>query len=212
VAFLAPFPGGNRVTRQFLANGYSGVTSAATFTFSGVSLATPAANRSIVICAAAVTSTGVSITGVSVAGLSATEVVTEDNGGIHTSIWIAALPTGTSGNVAISVSSATAHTVAFAAYAIYGNRSATPNATGASASGASGATISAPGSGVTIACALANSGGSPSWSGLAADGNQSMGTPILSFASAQIASAESLTVACGGLSGTQSFTMAAWGP
>lgn len=93
-----------------------------TWTFSGISFGTAAANRYVL----AVIAWGASsnITTVSIGGVSATQVLATNNSTERLQYWIAPVPTGTSGNVVTNGSGT--GTMACTTYAIYGTT--TPNA------------------------------------------------------------------------------------
>lgn len=98
-------------------------------TFTGLSFGTAAADRLIVAAISHNGSTHVSA--VTIGGISATLVVEEVGGSARVALWVAAVPTGTSGNVVVS-----GHTggfpcgMAISTYAIYGAPSATASSIG----------------------------------------------------------------------------------
>src|SRR5579863_1461870 len=138
------------VTRTYEATAATGV-SGGSVTFTGVAFGAAAANRYIVV-ALYLDGSGISMTGVTIGGITATAVVGSGNGTMAPSIWIAAVPTGTSGNV-VATSTASPGTAEYgiAVYAMYSNGSATPSATGTSTASPPTATVAVPAGGVMIA-------------------------------------------------------------
>lgn len=96
-------------------------------TFSSVNLGTEHDSRYIVVGVNTSLANSTKTTAVSVAGVSATNVVNQTFGTYHTSMWIAAVPTGTSGDVVVTAAASSYHVTSVAALYL---SSATPTATG----------------------------------------------------------------------------------
>ena len=109
--FNAGSTGGGPIVITNTANAVSG-TDGTSITFSAQSFGTAADDRHMIVCYAGTQTTGdgSTITSMTIGGVSATSVVTIDSltggGGAHvmTAIWIAAVPTGTTGDVVINFS------------------------------------------------------------------------------------------------------------
>lgn len=204
MAFGAPFPGVGAVKRVFLGSGpaLANVTSPASVS---LPFGVEAPNRYL---AAAVSAghTGGAVTGITIGGVAAAEVAVFDSGFNHASIWVALVPTGTSGNVVVSYAGGSigGFDVGVGLYALTGNASPTPTVIGQAASSV---TIAAPGSSAVIAAAFVSSG-AITWSGLTDDADFSFITPHGSVASAQIGSSESLAI----VTNASALAVAAWGP
>src|ERR1700761_7777896 len=108
--FGAPFPGGGLVTGAF----GSSASATNTWSFGGMSFGTPAANRYVV---AVFGWAGGAISAVTIGGIAATNVLQELSGA-NLQVWIAPVPTGSTGTVASNGSGT--GTVACSTYAIYG--------------------------------------------------------------------------------------------
>ena len=130
--FPAVVPPGARVPKN--AHLYSDYSVVATATFSGVPLGVEHATRHIVVGVASGNSNTVYPSSVTVAGVSATLLAqTSTASTLNTSLWIAAVPTGTSGNVVVTNPSATWNNTSVAALYL---SSATPVATNSDEAGA----------------------------------------------------------------------------
>ncbi len=139
-----------------------------THTYSSVSLGTARSDRRIILSVGYVSS-GV-LSNVTIGGQSATKCVDVENGG-HSEIWIASVPSGTSGAVVLTFSDDTNYT-AIAVYSAKGLVSATPADTATDNLGTTDLSLDIPARGILVATAYANSGGSSgsaSWSGATED-------------------------------------------
>lgn len=111
-------------------NGLRSTTSAASaHTFSAVSLSTAASDRRVIVSVCRNTATTVS--SVTIAGISATAAVTTGGAGI----WIADVPTGTSGDIVVTFGSSVTGLL-IACYSAYGLKSSTARGTASAASAA----------------------------------------------------------------------------
>jgi hypothetical protein len=207
MAFGAPFPGGVLVQRAFLA-GASAVAVEPPRTFSGLAFGVEAPDRTLV-AAIAGGATGQTVTAVTIGGMAATQIAGPANNGFsHASIWVALVPTGTSGAVTISATGAS-WDFALGLYGMTGNGLLTP---AAAATGTSAASLTVAGGSVVIAAAFSNPGSLPAaWNGLTDDVDLSLVNPKASMASAQIQSAQILSVGVA-MGGSQALAVAAWGP
>jgi len=111
------------------------VTSAVTtsggtsFTFSSQSLGAADATRYIIVSAGGQVAADNTISSITVQGISGSQVVTSGDGGeTRASIWIIAVPTGTTGDVVVTFSG-TANNCGIAVYRMVGATSAIPTAT-----------------------------------------------------------------------------------
>lgn len=108
---------------------YSNYSVTTGVTFSGVPLGVEHASRFIVVGVNSGNANAAQITGVTVAGVTATKLTeTSAAAWFHNTLWIAAVPTGTSGSVVITNSSATwNNTSVMALYLASGTPVATAN-------------------------------------------------------------------------------------
>lgn len=207
MAFGAPFPGGGSVALTFLDSRAALGGSGGSATFTGVNFGTPAPNRSIVVASAALGS-------VTIGGIAATKVASVTSGVDTLAIWIALVPTGTSGSVAIA--GAGSILAAIAVYAMTGNASQTPSATGTSTANPPHASVAVPSNGVMIAAAASEAVTSPAvWTGPAEDVDLGIVNAIrVSTASLAANNAQTVNSQCtmAGNNGTNVLVAAAWGP
>lgn len=194
MAFGAPFPGGG------LAVTVAGNAAGAATSFSGVNFGTADGSRYLVVASNALSSIGNPPTGCTIGGVSATLVVqasATNVSQITSQIWIALVPTGTSGTVAFSGGSISAMSIQV--YNLIGLSSATADAT---TTGTTSASLGMQSNGVVFAAAadLFTGSGSASWTGLTGDQNVN---PTAGFAA-------SAAHASGLPAGTASFSVA-WG-
>jgi hypothetical protein len=167
-----------------------------TYTFSSVSFSTARADRRLV---AAVFEQGgaVGISSVTIGGVSASQLV--GSGGTTNplvSLWIAAVPTGTSGNVVVQFGAGTAN-CAIAVWAVYGASSSTAfaTATTSAAENPASESLSVPANGVAIAASRqVDNTNAFTWSGLAENFDATLETGRYSGASDAFAAAATATV------------------
>jgi hypothetical protein len=210
MAFGAPFPGGGAVTYTFEVAGSQVVGSGV---FAGVSFGVAAANRYIVVSVLRFNGGGGTITAVTIGGVSAAEVVTVADATMSAGIWIALVPTGVTGTVALADSVAGSGDYGIMVYAMYAPHSATPNATGTSVANPPTVTLTEPGSGVTIACAAVLAGATPTWTGATLDATVNPAGLTMTGASALTGAGGSTTVKCAFSSTTDPvLAVATWGP
>lgn len=139
-----------------------------THTYSSVGLGTARGDRRIILTVGYVSS-GL-LSGVTINGQSATKCVEAENGG-HSEIWIASVPSGTSGSVVLTFSDDTNYS-AIAVYSAKGLVSATPADTDTDDVGTTNLSLDIAARGILVATAYANSGGSSgsaTWTGAAED-------------------------------------------
>jgi len=167
-----------------------------TFTFSSVSFSTAAADRRVVM---ALWEQGgaVGISSVTIGGVSASQLV--GSGGTTNplvSLWIAAVPTGTSGNVVVQFGGGTAN-CAIAVWAVYGigSNTAFATATTSAAENPASESLSVPSNGVAIAASrLVTNTTAFTWSGLTEDFDALLEVGRYSGASDAFASAATPTI------------------
>ena len=163
MSFIAPFPGANIVIETFLAHAEGG--SGNPVTFSALSFGAAAANRFLVAAFTWIGSPAKTLSSCTIGGISATVVVSSGAGGAtgqSAAIAIAAVPTGTSGNVVGTFSGSVAN-VAVALYSLSAIASATPTATASSNAANPTATINI-GAGACLLAVAGAIGTSPSGS------------------------------------------------
>lgn len=120
-------------------------TSGTSFTFSSVSIGTPSPNRLVIVCIGNNSkSAGKSISGVTIGGVTATAAVNNfQTGPIQgIGIWYAVVPTGTTGNIAITFSGTDSQDLFYSVYTLTGYGSATPAQTATNNGAASGSSTS----------------------------------------------------------------------
>lgn len=179
-------------------------SSISTFTYSAQALGAEDATRQIIVAVGGqkgVGGTGIP-TSVTVAGVSATQVsgVSADgtNFTMGTSLWVATVPTGTTGDIVVTYP-ATMSRMSFAAYRMV-NGNATPASTGNNSDTVSGTTLTAsptiPASSIFIvAGTTGNTGGTISWTNATEDfENYMSGTNLRSFSVAMNSTAGSPVV------------------
>jgi hypothetical protein len=169
------------------------------------------------IIAASITteSSGVTFTGVTIGGVTATQRVQAQDGNNRADIWSASVPTGTTGNVAVTVSGGSAD-VSVATFSITGANAAptdTDSATGIAVDiSVTGLTIPTDGAGIAAFCNNA-SGTAVTWTGAAeSHDTQTTGTGTHRHSSAIITTVGTNTVTADGSNATQALVAAAWGP
>tara|TARA_R110002020_G_scaffold467684_1_gene691461 strand:+ start:358 stop:1017 length:660 start_codon:yes stop_codon:yes gene_type:complete len=158
------------VTGSFASSGVSTADLAA-YTFSGVALGTAATNRHIVIAATTAGGSAADASSVTVGGVSASLVV-RASGSDHTraELWIASVPSGTTGDVVITWSG-TKDRCGYAAWAMYG-ASASASDTATDSDTTPSFTIDVPANGYLIAGAGFNGPSSvptATWTGVTED-------------------------------------------
>lgn len=176
-------------------------------TFTSQNFGPAAANRYIVIGTTALTT-------VTVGGVSATKMVSVTSSNGTSALWVAAVPTGTSGTVVVNGSGS--QTTAFAAYSMIGNASPTPGATNTSTTNPPSASIAIPTRGVAIAFCLSENGATPVWTGLTGDVDLFIDNSHPRTAAAHLAvnAGATPTAQCSsaGNNGVNAMVLASWGP
>ncbi|MFA5768360.1 MAG: LamG-like jellyroll fold domain-containing protein [Bacteroidales bacterium] len=153
-------------------NSYPDTADTNQYTYS-VSFGDAAADRYIIVTAAArKAGASTTITGVTIGGVSATEVHQNTNTSTNTDvsgIFIAAVPTGTSGNVVVTYGATMVRSI-IGVYRVTSLSSATASDTAGYISTADPTnTLDIPAGGFAVAVALTNSGGTTTWTGLTED-------------------------------------------
>lgn len=210
MAFGAPFPGGGAVTYSFEASSSQAVGSGS---FAGIAFGAAAANRYIVVSVLRFNGGGGTITAVTIGGVSATEVATVADVSMSAGIWIALVPTGTTGTIVLTDSASGTGDYGIMVYAMYAPHSITPNATGTSVANPPTVTLTEPVSGVTIACGAVLAGATPTWTGVTLDATVNPAGLTMTGASALTGAGGSTTVKCAFSSTTDPvLAVATWGP
>lgn len=198
MSFFVPPPVGGKVTLAFLGGAHTnGFATSSSFTFSGLSFGTPSAARSIV-CALQWVAGSVTVSSLTIGSVAATRLVSANGplGDRGVALYIAAVPTGTSGNVTVSLSGAVNGCGVYL-YSLLGATAAA--ATAASNAAAPTASLTVQGGGAIIATAQGGTSSVPtvSWSGLIDDADANpIGNQDTTAASAQFNNTTAVTVAC----------------
>ncbi len=146
-------------------------TTQSTYTFSGVSIGAADANRYVVVGLALRAAGNRTISSVTIGGVTATSAVDLDGdaGGNTTraALFIAAVPTGTTADVVMTLSGSAARAAVVAWRLV--NANPTANDTDTSSSDPSGSTLNIPAGGVGIGFGASHNGTSVSWTNLVED-------------------------------------------
>lgn len=209
-----PAAGGAILAYQSFVTEASGGT---TITYPTVAIGTAAANRVVAVIFACRSGTAnMTASAVTIGGIAATQVsgAAGSSGSLQggSDIWYASVPTGTTGNIVVTWSSATTAT----GIQVYSILTTTP--TPASGNGIAGVTtslntnITVPASGVGISGMYAQSGAVVSWTNATADNHGVItGARGLDAAHTTSTGAVSVTGTIGASSGV-GMSSAAWGP
>jgi hypothetical protein len=159
------------VTRTFL-QGAGDTSDLTEYTFSGQNLGTEAADRHIVVCVLSRGTVGSAVSSVTVAGVSASLVIARTNSTSGNNVaeqWIAAVPTGTTGDVVVTFNGGMLRCRHMLYHLVGLDPTAHDTGSGVAAEDPSTA-IDVPADGAAIGCAVATGGsGSETWSGLTED-------------------------------------------
>ena len=134
-------------------------------TLSSVALGAAAADRQILVNAYASMDAVAIITGVTIGGVSATEFVVNNGGGKSSGFYMASVPSGTTGDIVISINTGTGELWGAAVYRITGGAATSASDTASYNTSTSPATltISCPAGGAIFAGGLHNDGGTAVW-------------------------------------------------
>lgn len=124
-----PFWGRARVTLSATASGED-TGNLSSYTFSGVAIGTAAATRRVVVCLALDGAGGRTVSAVTVGGVSASQVDTAANTNLLCDMWVATVPTGTTGDIVVTVTGGQVTRCMYAVYALYNTLSATASFNG----------------------------------------------------------------------------------
>jgi len=209
------------VAMTLTANTYSdGNLAGITQTFSSIAFGTAAANRQIVVAIQGTdTGSNQTISSMTIGGISATKVVAQRSADSlfeeRVEIWVAAVPTGTSGTI-VATWSALIHRNYIGVYSMTG---ATTGAydTGVSTAQPLTDTLNIPADGGAIALATVQGGPSATWSGLTEryevippESNEPQCGAMDVFATEQVALAVTCTFSS--YPANETFCCASWGP
>lgn len=164
------------------------------YSWTGLSFGTASSNRYMVACI--FMEGAFTVTGVTIGGVTASSVASKANGNSNVSMWIAAVPTGTSGTVAVTSTAPGGSAIYLCTlYSLTGNASATAAGTiSSSASPPTGTLTTAAGTAV-IAASMDNNN-SPTWTGVSQDALVTTSTPSGTSGHSNVSSGGSLTVTC----------------
>ena len=198
------------VTLEYVGNAVSGANATA-YTFSSHALGTAGATRQVVVGASGTTSSVIAVSTLTVAGVSAALVVASPAAGEgSTELWVAAVPTGTTGDIVVTWASAQAR-CGIGVWAIF------DAATGASATAVSvaaplSASLTIPPGGVGIGQAHVATGATATWANLTEDFDADT-EASRDYSGASSDTAGSPTITCTWTSSANpAMAVAAWGP
>lgn len=200
-------------TRTFLQAADDG-TNLTTYTFAGQNLGAADAGRYIVVCVESRASLARTISTVTVGGVSASIAVQVSNGNNVAGIAIAAVPTGTTGDVVVTFSGSVLR-AAVQLYRVLGIDSATPADFDSSAAADPTVNLDVPAGGVAFGCVLTTSTGTTAWTGLTEDHDSVVESAVnVSSASGEFASTQTgLTITADvSASSTPVGAFASWAP
>lgn len=105
---IIPVPLASVATKISFLQGSMDISDLTTYTFASQNLGAADPNRWIVVCVGGAHNAARSISSVTVGGVSATKIVQAEGSTVfrHTSIWVAYVPTGTSGDIVVTWSGA----------------------------------------------------------------------------------------------------------
>lgn len=105
---IIPVPFASVATKLSFLQGSMDISDLTTYTFASQNLGAADPNRWIVVCVGGAHSAARSISSVTVGGVSATKIVQAEGSTLyrHTSIWVAPVPTGTTGDIVVTWSGA----------------------------------------------------------------------------------------------------------
>lgn len=172
-----------------------------TVTFTGASLGAARSDRRIAVLISHSSSNVLST--VTIGGVSASQVVQTNNSTVRATIWIATVPSGTTGNIVITCASNLA-AVVMGVHAIYGLRSSTATATATDAIGPTDLSIAVEARGIVLACNAASNAAGPgttTWTGVSETYENVSGTWGGSGGSYTATGATTLAVSGSGYSG-----------
>lgn len=185
MTFLIPLAGVPRVQREFLSG--DTINSATNISVS-TTFGAESPNRVIVVFMC-VQATAGTIT-CSIGGSAATQFANIDNSTRRARGFSLAVPTGLSGNIELATTG-TSLVFHYAAYAVYGAASATPNDLEAKATVPRTLSFDVPANGVGLAAVFDTGANTTTWSGLTEDLDDNNVTAFTSSASDEFTSAQS---------------------
>lgn len=194
-------------------------TDAASYNFASVNLGTAASDRYIIACVASRVGSGTpTIDAVSIGGVAATPVVTQVNtssGSNRIGIYIAAVPTGTTGDVDVTFSTTMLRCVV-TLYRATAINSATASDTDSSTSSDPTCSLNVPAGGFAIGTACVGSTtGTYTWTGITEDYDAATEAFTMTSASDEFVSEQTgltLTATYSGLETAPVGVFASWAP
>lgn len=189
---------------------YTDSTSPASYSFASCELSNPADDRRIVVCIGSRDSATVGATHgtVTVAGVTATKLVEQVSGSISVALYLADVPTGTTGTITVGLDDATDH-MWIAVYAVYGLTSATvvDTDTATAVDPAVFTALTVRSGGVAIAVAAAIGGGEFTATGMTKGADETLET--MRYVSAEVENAIGATAFSASLDSSASTTAVA---
>jgi hypothetical protein len=208
--FQPGFLGSGRATRTFNGSATALPAGGTPFTFNAVPIGAASPDRLVVI---ALMMQANDVASVTIGGIAATKAIGINNGTTFCELWIAAVPTGTTANVALGGGSGTNPRLCIASYSLYG-ASAAPLATATDITSTYDANL-AFGANCVVIGAFTNApaiGSSDIWTGLTEDVDAVNSNTNFSAASIQdVSGSLAINVTPSALS-TGALVCAAWGP
>lgn len=137
-----------------------------TYTFTAAAIGTASPNRAVVIVAATVGAALRTISTVTIGGVSASLVKQQTQGFSDTEMWIAAVPTGTTGDIVVTYSAGTLR-CGVGVWAVYNLQSMTALTTSGSTASPNSLNLNTTANSIVIAgCGTTSGGTSFSWAGV----------------------------------------------
>lgn len=195
-------------------DGTNGATSSRTYT--AMDLGTAASDRRIIVGVGSRAASAITVTSVTVQGISATQIVAVANGNTNADIWLASVPTGTTGDVVITFSASSARQ-GCAVWSMTGASSGTAHDTGSSTAANPTDTINCPANGAIVGFVFnGTNSGTSTWTGITEDIDLDIGpgSSLTTGASLEFATTQTgLAVTCTlGTSSAPAGVFASWGP
>jgi hypothetical protein len=205
--------GGSVVTLSFTDSSVD-ASNLTTYTFSTQALGTAASDRRIVVGAGSSSAAGTTVSSVTVGGIAATQLATAGTGNGIAALWIASVPTGTTGDVVVTFSQAQSR-AGIGVWALYGAAAAAFD-TGTSTADPMTDTLNVPASGAAIGYFAGNDNTSATWTNLTENFDEAQESTITqSGASATFAAAQTalaITATPGTAINNHGFVLASFSP
>jgi hypothetical protein len=189
LALFLALPCFGQIALSYLQSGFD-ETDLSTYTFASQNLGTADSNRYIVVAVYG-RRIGGSVTSVTVNGVSGTEIADVGTSNNYTALYIAHVPTGTTGDIVIVVAGGNAFRLAYSAYRLVANSiTVTASQTDITSTFSQDVNVEAGGAVVAAICSETG-GGTVTWSGVTEDADAAPGTSFnYSAASDEFATAQ----------------------